>query len=315
MAWSASTAQRVGKTTLIEAIRFACYGNARTDQWDSGRPGGGGLRVELEFEHEGHLRRASAAEGAPVSPVGRTGSWPPSGAGGQRYVPRVLGMDHRVPRVGVRRAEAAAAFSARLPRTAGVWSSTCSASARRAGLDKVRDQARDARAAATGPGPGCPTSTSWRRPPPRPRPSGDAPARSTGTPPPRATAATGVAAAEQATAAAEQADGPRGAASQGRPGRAGPSHRPRPTPRGRAAGRPGRARARGRRRSVADWPRGRGLAALEQAEGQAAVRPTLSPPSRPPRGARGPRARPGQPEADAEGRGRSRPGRCRAGPR
>src|SRR5919107_56370 len=48
-------ANGAGKSTLIESLRFAIYGDSRTDKWELRSAGvGDDVRVELVFEHEGN---------------------------------------------------------------------------------------------------------------------------------------------------------------------------------------------------------------------------------------------------------------------
>ena len=47
--------KRLGQDHLIESLRYAIYGDARTDKWELRSAGvGEDVRVELVFEHEGN---------------------------------------------------------------------------------------------------------------------------------------------------------------------------------------------------------------------------------------------------------------------
>jgi DNA repair exonuclease SbcCD ATPase subunit len=90
-----------GKTTLIETLRYALYGDARTDKWELRSAGvGEDVRVELVFEHEGNTydvrRRLKGRNLTPEVEVflnGQLAAQSVREANG--YLARVLGMDQR----------------------------------------------------------------------------------------------------------------------------------------------------------------------------------------------------------------------------
>jgi DNA repair protein SbcC/Rad50 len=90
-----------GKTSLIEAIRYACYGDARTDKWELRTAGvGEDVRVELVFEHEGNTydvrRRLKGRNLTPEVEVYLNGQLAAQSVReANAYLARVLGMDQR----------------------------------------------------------------------------------------------------------------------------------------------------------------------------------------------------------------------------
>jgi exonuclease SbcC len=90
-----------GKTSLIESIRWALYGDSRTDKWELRSAGvGEDVRVELVFEHEGNgyevRRRLRGRNLTPEVEVLCNGQLAVhSVREANAYLARVLGMDQR----------------------------------------------------------------------------------------------------------------------------------------------------------------------------------------------------------------------------
>jgi DNA repair protein SbcC/Rad50 len=90
-----------GKSSLIEALRYACYGDARTDKWELRTAGvGEDVRVELVFEHEGNTydvrRRLKGRNLTPEVEVFLNGQLAAQSVReANAYLARVLGMDQR----------------------------------------------------------------------------------------------------------------------------------------------------------------------------------------------------------------------------
>src|SRR5918912_1306529 len=94
-------ANGAGKSTLSESIRWAIYGDSRTDKWELRSAGvGEDLRVELVFEQEGNTydvrRRLKGANLTPEVEVYRNGQLAvQSVREANAFLARVLGMDQR----------------------------------------------------------------------------------------------------------------------------------------------------------------------------------------------------------------------------
>ena len=90
-----------GKSTIIESIRFALYGDSRTDKWELRSAGvGDDVRVELVFEHEGNTydvrRRLKGRNLTPEVEVFLNGQLAAQSVReANAYLARVLGMDQR----------------------------------------------------------------------------------------------------------------------------------------------------------------------------------------------------------------------------
>src|SRR5215218_2813199 len=181
-----------GKTTLIESLRWALYGDSRTDKWELRSDGvGEDVRVELVFEHEGNTfdvrRRLKGRNLTPEVEVFLNGQLAAQSVReANAYLARVLGMDQRAFLASVcAQQKELTAFSTMLPsdRRRLVLDLLGVSPVERA-LSRVREQGRDARTAATGARAGLPDQD-----------AADAEAK----------AAAALATAEQATVAAEQA--------------------------------------------------------------------------------------------------------------
>ena len=147
-----------GKSTIIESLRFALYGDSRTDKWELRSAGvGDDVRVELVFEHEGNTydvrRRLKGRNLTPEVEVflnGQLAAQSVREANG--FLARVLGMDQRAFLASVcAQQKELTAFATMLPsdRRRLVLDLLGVSPVERA-LAKVREQARDARTAATG---------------------------------------------------------------------------------------------------------------------------------------------------------------------
>src|SRR5215213_9752124 len=90
-----------GKTTLIESLRWALYGDSRTDKWELRSDGvGEDVRVELVFEHEGNTfdvrRRLKGRNLTPEVEVFLNGQLAAQSVReANAYLARVVGMDQR----------------------------------------------------------------------------------------------------------------------------------------------------------------------------------------------------------------------------
>jgi exonuclease SbcC len=90
-----------GKSTLIESLRFAIYGDSRTDKWELRSAGvGDDVRVELVFEHEGNTydvrRRLKGRNLTPEVEVFLNGQLAAQSVReANAYLARVVGMDQR----------------------------------------------------------------------------------------------------------------------------------------------------------------------------------------------------------------------------
>src|SRR5215217_3143316 len=90
-----------GKSTLIESLRFALYGDSRTDKWELRSAGvGDDVRVELVFEHEGNTfdvrRRLKGRNLTPEVEVFLNGQLAAQSVReANAYLARVVGMDQR----------------------------------------------------------------------------------------------------------------------------------------------------------------------------------------------------------------------------
>jgi DNA repair protein SbcC/Rad50 len=148
----------VHNSTIIEALRYACYGDARTDKWELRSAGvGEDVRVELVFEHEGNTydvrRRLKGRNLSPEVEVFLNGQLAAQSAReANAYLARVLGMDQRAFLASVcAQQKELTAFSTMIPseRRKLVLDLLGVSPVERA-LARVREQARDARTAATG---------------------------------------------------------------------------------------------------------------------------------------------------------------------
>jgi DNA repair protein SbcC/Rad50 len=151
-------ANGAGKTTLIESLRYAIYGDARTDKWELRSAGvGEDVRVELVFEHEGNTydvrRRLKGRNLTPEVEVFLNGQLAAQSVReANAYLARVLGMDQRAFLASVcAQQKELTAFATMLPsdRRRLVLDLLGVSPVERA-LTRVREQARDARTAATG---------------------------------------------------------------------------------------------------------------------------------------------------------------------
>src|SRR5919107_5090459 len=94
-------ANGAGKSTLIESLRFAIYGDSRTDKWELRSAGvGDDVRVELVFEHEGNTydvrRRLKGRNLTPEVEVFLNGQLAAQSVReANAYLARVVGMDQR----------------------------------------------------------------------------------------------------------------------------------------------------------------------------------------------------------------------------
>ncbi|MFL6269543.1 MAG: AAA family ATPase [Actinomycetes bacterium] len=279
-----------GKTTLIESLRWALYGDSRTDKWELRSDGvGEDVRVELVFEHEGNTfdvrRRLKGRNLTPEVEVFLNGQLAAQSVReANAYLARVLGMDQRAFLASVcAQQKELTAFSTMLPsdRRRLVLDLLGVSPVERA-LSRVREQGRDARTAATGARAGLPdlaeleagaaeAAEERRR---AEQADQDAAAA-------EAEAAAALATAEQATAAAEQAaralEGLRNQAGLARAGAEGhrqeaERHEARAAEADRLGPEIEAATARVAELATAAAP----LAALEQAREQAAARANLA---------------------------------------
>jgi DNA repair protein SbcC/Rad50 len=147
-----------GKTTLIESLRWALYGDSRTDKWELRSDGvGEDVRVELVFEHEGNTfdvrRRLKGRNLTPEVEVFLNGQLAAQSVReANAYLARVLGMDQRAFLASVcAQQKELTAFATMLPsdRRRLVLDLLGVSPVERA-LSRVREQGRDARTAATG---------------------------------------------------------------------------------------------------------------------------------------------------------------------
>jgi DNA repair exonuclease SbcCD ATPase subunit len=148
----------VHNSTLIEALRYACYGDSRTDKWELRSAGvGEDLRVELVFEHEGNTydvrRRLKGRNLTPEVEVFLNGQLAAQSVReANAYLARVLGMDQRAFLASVcAQQKELTAFATMIPsdRRRLVLDLLGVSPVERA-LTRVREQARDARTAASG---------------------------------------------------------------------------------------------------------------------------------------------------------------------
>ena len=151
-------ANGAGKSTIIESLRFALFGDSRTDKWELRSAGiGEDVRVELVFEHEGNTydvrRRLKGRNLTPEVEVFLNGQLAAQSVReANAYLARVLGMDQRAFLASVcAQQKELTAFATMLPsdRRRLVLDLLGVSPVERA-LAKVREQARDARTAATG---------------------------------------------------------------------------------------------------------------------------------------------------------------------
>jgi DNA repair exonuclease SbcCD ATPase subunit/intein/homing endonuclease len=204
----------VHNSTLIESLRFALYGDSRTDKWELRTAGvGDDVRVELVFEHEGNTfdvrRRLKGRNLTPEVEVFLNGQLAAQSVReANAYLARVVGMDQRAFLASVcAQQKELTAFATMVPgdRRKLVLDLLGVSPVERA-LAKVREQGRDARTTATGARAGLPdlaeleaaaAAAAGERQ--RAEEAEQAAAAA------EADAAATLAAAEQATAAAEQA--------------------------------------------------------------------------------------------------------------
>ncbi|HYN16928.1 MAG TPA: SMC family ATPase, partial [Actinomycetes bacterium] len=146
-----------GKSTLIESLRWALYGDSRTDKWELRTDGvGEDVRVELVFEHEGNTydvrRRLKGRNLTPEVEVFLNGQLAAQSVReANAYLARVVGMDQRAFLASVcAQQKELTAFSTMLPsdRRRLVLDLLGVSPVERA-LVRIREQARDARTAAT----------------------------------------------------------------------------------------------------------------------------------------------------------------------
>src|ERR687898_2160851 len=151
-------ANGAGKTTLIESLRYAIYGDARTDKWELRSAGvGEDVRVELVCEHEGNTydvrRRLKGRNLTPEVEVFLNGQLAAQSVReANAYLARVVGMDQRAFLASVcAQQKELTAFATMLPsdRRRLVLDLLGVSPVERA-LAKVREQGRDARTAVTG---------------------------------------------------------------------------------------------------------------------------------------------------------------------
>src|SRR5919201_595563 len=147
-----------GKSTLIESIRFAIYGDSRTDKSELRSAGvREDLRVELVFEHEGNTyevrRQLKGLNLTPKVEVYRNGQLAVQSArDANAFLGRVLGMDQRAFLASVcAQQKELTAFASMVPaeRRRLVLDLLGVGPVERA-LAKVREEARDARTRAGG---------------------------------------------------------------------------------------------------------------------------------------------------------------------
>ena len=147
-----------GKSTLIESLRWAIYGDSRTDKWELRTAGvGEDVRVELVFEHEGNTydvrRRLKGRNLTPEVEVFLNGQLAAQSVReANAYLARVVGMDQRAFLASVcAQQKELTAFATMLPsdRRRLVLDLLGVSPVERA-LAKVREQARDTRTVATG---------------------------------------------------------------------------------------------------------------------------------------------------------------------
>src|SRR6266508_2519790 len=271
-----------GKSSIIESVRYALYGDARTEKSELRTAGiNEDVRVELVFEHEGNsyeVRRV--LKGRNLTPtvevyVNRQLA-AQSARDANAYLGRVLGMDQRAFLASVcAQQKELTTFATMVPseRRRLVLDLLGVSPIERA-LVHVREEARDARTAAGGARaqlPDLPAAESAAAEAASAAGVADVAAEAAGAE--AETAATALAAAEAATATAEAA-ARAGRGAGGAPGAAGPAARP-PGRGGPRAGGPagaGRGRAgvgRGRRPDRGQGPgRGRGGGGRGRAGGQ-----------------------------------------------
>jgi exonuclease SbcC len=147
-----------GKSTIIESLRWALYGDSRTDKWELRSAGvGEDVRVELVFEHEGNTfdvrRRLKGRNLTPEVEVFLNGQLAAQSVReANAYLARVLGMDQRAFLASVcAQQKELTAFATMVPsdRRRLVLDLLGVSPVERA-LSRVREQGRDARTAATG---------------------------------------------------------------------------------------------------------------------------------------------------------------------
>jgi DNA repair protein SbcC/Rad50 len=147
-----------GKSSLIESVRFALYGDSRTDKWELRSAGvGEDVRVELVFEHEGNTydvrRRLKGRNLTPEVEVLRNGQLAvQSVREANAFLARVVGMDQRAFLASVcAQQKELTAFATMVPadRRRLVLDLLGVSPVERA-LARVREAARDARTAAGG---------------------------------------------------------------------------------------------------------------------------------------------------------------------
>ncbi len=145
-----------GKTTLIESVRYALYGDARTDKWELRSAGvGEDVRVELVFEHEGNSyevrRRLKGRNLTPDVEVFCNGQLAvQSVREANAYLGRVVGMDQRAFLASVcAQQKELTAFATMMPaERRKLVLDLLGVSPIEKALAKVREEARDAKTAA-----------------------------------------------------------------------------------------------------------------------------------------------------------------------
>jgi len=145
-----------GKSTLIESVRYALFGDARTDKWELRSAGvGEDVRVELVFEHEGNSyevrRRLKGRNLTPDVEVFCNGQLAvQSVREANAYLGRVVGMDQRAFLASVcAQQKELTAFATMVPaERRKLVLDLLGVSPIEKALAKVREEARDAKTAA-----------------------------------------------------------------------------------------------------------------------------------------------------------------------
>jgi exonuclease SbcC len=147
-----------GKSTIIEGVRYALYGDSRTDKWELRSAGvGEDVRVGLVFEHEGNTyevrRRLKGRNLTPEVEVFLNGQLAAQSAReANGYLARVLGMGQRafLASVCAQQKELTAFATMDAGDRRRLVLDLLGVSPVERALARVREEARDARAAAGG---------------------------------------------------------------------------------------------------------------------------------------------------------------------